>query len=189
MNWNWNRHYDPTTGRYVQVDPLSTQMRDQTQAGALAGAGGFAGNLVRGFNDALSRSALGQVNATIRGAALPTAPTIADDLLEPLGDPTRGNFLANAVFPDGPSRYGYAQQAPLAKFDRSGLATNYTPAPRNPDIKQCLVTPEGPGEPECRIILALCREQCFDLLTGAPDVGPYRLCVRECMAGYGCHDF
>ncbi|WP_158813296.1 RHS repeat-associated core domain-containing protein [Methylocapsa sp. S129] len=22
LNWNWNRHYDPTTGRYVQVDPL-----------------------------------------------------------------------------------------------------------------------------------------------------------------------
>ena len=22
LHWNWHRHYDPTTGRYLQVDPL-----------------------------------------------------------------------------------------------------------------------------------------------------------------------
>jgi RHS repeat-associated protein len=37
LNWNWNRHYDPSTGRYVQPDPFSTEMRDQTQAGVLSG--------------------------------------------------------------------------------------------------------------------------------------------------------
>jgi len=50
LNWNWNRHYDPTTGRYLQVDP--------------------------------------------EGLA--------------------------AMLADGPSRYGYARQSPLAWIDPNG---------------------------------------------------------------------
>jgi hypothetical protein len=97
-------------------------MRDQTQAGALAGAAGFAANLVRGFDDAVTRSAVGEVNGAIGGQSLPAAPSGAADLLEPLGDPTKGNVLANAVFPDGPSRYGYVSGNPVGNSDPSGLA-------------------------------------------------------------------
>src|SRR5271155_2520592 len=134
------------TARYVQVDPFSTQMRDQTQAGALAGAAGFAANLVRGFNDAVARSAVGQVNGAIGGQTIPAAPRAGADWPEPLGDPTKGDVLANAVFPDGPSRYGYARQAPLTKTDQPGLASGpFTPRPEASDIRQCFVPGGGGG--------------------------------------------
>jgi RHS repeat-associated protein len=155
LNWNWNRHYDPSTGRYVQPDPFSTLMRDQTQAGALAGAAGFAGNLVRGFNDAVARSAVGQVNGAIGGQTLPAAPGVGVDLLEPLGDPTRGNILANAVFPDRPSRYGYARNAPLLRTDARGLASGlYTPKPPS----------SSAGQQMC-----LLEESCVDHYVRSPD--------------------
>ncbi|WP_158813304.1 RHS repeat-associated core domain-containing protein [Methylocapsa sp. S129] len=38
LNWNWNRHYDPSTGRYVQVDPvgLATLLSDRPSVYAYA---------------------------------------------------------------------------------------------------------------------------------------------------------
>jgi hypothetical protein len=81
-----------------------------------------------------------EVNGAIGGQRLPAALAVADDLLEPLGDPTKGNVLANAVFADGPSRYGYAEQASVAKVDRSGLSVAqglYTPRPLSSDARTC----------------------------------------------------
>ena len=83
-------------------------------------------NLVRGFSDAAARSAFGEVNQAIGGQALPSTPTSAADLLQRLADPTEGNVLPSAVFPDGPGRYQYATSSPLTKSDSIGYQSTVT---------------------------------------------------------------
>ena len=110
LHWNWHRHYDPSTGGYLQADPYSTELRDQTQAGVMPA------DAVRNFYDGIARSGAG----TFVGA-LPQIPVVAADLLEQVGDPTKGGALGSAVFPDGPNRYEYAGQSPETRVDSSGL--------------------------------------------------------------------
>jgi hypothetical protein len=46
---------------------------------------------------------VGRIGSAIGGQGLAAARTVAADLLEQIGDPTKVNVLANTVFPDGPS--------------------------------------------------------------------------------------
>jgi RHS repeat-associated protein len=122
LHWNWHRHYDPSTGTYIQPDPYSKELTDQTQAGALSGAPYttmFAASPLVGLDDMMTRSGAASVVSD-----LPTEPRVAADLLGQIGDPTKGSVLGNVVFADGPNRYGYAAEASIARTDLSGLATN-----------------------------------------------------------------
>jgi RHS repeat-associated protein len=119
LNLNWHRHYDPTTGSYLQPDAYTTEPPDQTQPWALAGVpyqARFAANLVRGLDDIVERSAAG-----LFVDGLPQRPEVAADLLQPLGNPSTGGVLGSVVFADGPSGYGYAGQSPETRFDPNGL--------------------------------------------------------------------
>ena len=172
LHWNWHRHYDPSTGTYLQTDPYETELRDQTQAGALAGvpyATGFAANLLRGLDDMIARSGAGAL------VSLPPRPAGAADLLEQLGDPVRGGVLGSAIFADGPSRYGYAGQSPLGKVDGSGLYA--TPVPSGP------YTPIPPhGSMQCwGDDLQRCHEQCWHLTLQPEGIVHYRICMRACL--------
>ena len=113
----------------MQVDPYSTELRDQTQAGVMAGepfATGFAATRQLGADDAVARLAAGSFVGPSRRLAVATD-------LEQLGDPTRGGVLGSVVFAEGPSRYGYARQEPTTKVDKSGLyATPAPPWPSSP---------------------------------------------------------
>jgi RHS repeat-associated protein len=132
LHWNWHRHYDPSTGAYLQPDPYSTELRDQTQAGVLAGEPyptGFAANPQRGLDDMIGRSA-----AAAFAVNVPSEPTAIADALPPLfANPAGGDATQSIVFADGPSRYGYAGQAPITKVDPSGQQATFGHGARHVD--------------------------------------------------------
>jgi len=61
LHWNWHRHYDPTTGTYLQVDPYTTELGDEKVLGTQTGLPfltGFVGKFQSALasNESLYRS-------------------------------------------------------------------------------------------------------------------------------------
>jgi RHS repeat-associated protein len=103
LAYNWHRHYDASLGRYVQPDPLLKDNGTKTIGGvpvdALSSKPSFIDNLKLGGN-------LG---------ALTLLSGYSDRRWSEATAPER------ALFPDGPSAYGYVGGNPLAKADPEGL--------------------------------------------------------------------
>ncbi len=100
LHYNWHRHYDPTTGRYLQPDPLIVDDGAAT-----------VGGLSTVLTETTSSVSNGALIAGTMGSIAPQAflPRVA----------------ARALLPDGPSVYAYARQTPLVKSDPSGLDNRY----------------------------------------------------------------
>jgi RHS repeat-associated protein len=96
LHYNWHRHYDPTTGRYLQPDPLIVD-------DGAASVGGLS-------------TVLTETTSSVSNGAL---------LAEAVGRGKPDTFLpkvaARTLLPDGPSVYDYAAQNPLVRTDDSGL--------------------------------------------------------------------
>ncbi|ACA16903.1 RHS protein [Methylobacterium sp. 4-46] len=92
LAYNWNRHYDATTGRYTQPDPLGLNQGPQISALATPRQSGF-----------LLQSAFGLESST--------------DIAEAVG----AAELNLRVTGDGVSLYGYVRQSPVMWTDPTGL--------------------------------------------------------------------
>ena len=126
LAYNWHRHYDATTGRYISADPLNH---------ALNGAPVTATTL-RGGTTAPFSAKLAWLNQPVLPDMMAiTAPVALNrpQVTQWLPDQTGSNGLlaVNAaqsirgmgLFPDGPNLYAYARQAPGKNTDPSGLET------------------------------------------------------------------
>jgi RHS repeat-associated protein len=102
LAYNWHRHYDATTGRYVQPDPLLDDGGQTFIRGIGINLRGQAASNGYAFADALERT-------TAQSVMLTTYPP------------------AGVMLRDGPSLYGYAAQAPLGSTDPSGAEVHYIP--------------------------------------------------------------
>ena len=116
--------------RRTRIRPSCAIRRNPARCRASRVASGFAATPQRGLDDMVARSGAGSF------VSLPPRPVAAAELLEQFGDPVKGGVLGSAVFADGPSRYGYAGQSPLAKVDVSGLLTPTSSGPFSPRIAQ-----------------------------------------------------
>jgi RHS repeat-associated protein len=106
LHYNWHRHYDASTGRYVQPDPL---LMDDDSAKVAGLPVDFSGTFARvKANDADSvATGAGWVQPVYGLSSTP----------------------ARALHPDGPSVYGYSKQIPLTSTDQSGLQAGLLACP------------------------------------------------------------
>ena len=96
LHYNWYRHYDPTLGRYTQVDPIGNVLATQP--------------INLGGSSPKSPGALD-------GSWLGTRFNLTGDLSHQIGTETPD-------FVGGPSVYAYAGSAPVQNVDPTGLAPN-----------------------------------------------------------------
>jgi RHS repeat-associated protein len=107
--YNWHRHYDATTGRYAQPDPLRVDEREGATVGGV------------------SMSSLQPQASLVDQIYMPGARGFD----APVGL-TAAALLIRSNFPDGPSVYGYSAQSPLAKVDPRGLLSSIWPYTSRP---------------------------------------------------------
>ncbi|MDR3470626.1 MAG: hypothetical protein P4M09_02880 [Devosia sp.] len=119
LAYNWHREYDPTTGSYIQLDPLGLASGAFAQVDAVNDNGGSlpAGLAGPATGTDLASLVLGDggitlgnfVQAGIGGLRDPAAPWFQRD----------GNLST--------SRFAYASNDPLQQVDPTGLATSQGP--------------------------------------------------------------
>ena len=94
LHYNWHRHYDASTGRYVQADPLLISEIPRTAPHVSIAAANFVDEIIIDRTNSESLKF----------------------------NPTAISKLQRVLFADGPSIFSYAIGSPLSRTDPSGLA-------------------------------------------------------------------
>jgi RHS repeat-associated protein len=114
LAYNWHRHYDATTGRYAQPDPLVSDNGHASIAG-----------LPNAWPNEIAQS-VGKLGPQI-------SPYFGT-----------GELLSLTMRLDGPSIYGYAKQTPLTRVDLEGLVSgNFSSIPRLASSCEKPIVPVG----------------------------------------------
>ena len=119
LHYNWWRHYDPTLGRYTQVDPLGLSQGPTPNLGqATASVPNGTPGIAIGITNSSAGASEGQV-ALFSGLASLGADgrQQASGLGAEYGAPFNIGLISRR---DGPSLYGYGGQTPLMKTDPTG---------------------------------------------------------------------
>lgn len=165
LHQNWNRDYDPTTGRYIQSDPIGLTNSTNTYNYSLEDPVLY-----------LDPSGRQVEEGIFYGARFGAA---AGSFFEPGGGTIVGGVVGGVVG----GAVGLVAGEFLLGQIHSGAQT-----PPSQSLRKC---PDE--EARCREAHQRCHEMCVELYVGrgygsdAPLL--YRRCVRECMAAAGCHNY
>ncbi len=173
LHYNWHRHYDPTTGRYLQPDPIQLTMASQTNLN------GNAPSISPISSFDVLNLGLKEMPISVRPNTLRTSAAVRSlDFIT----------FTGSMFGEASDLYGYAKQSPLIRVDRTRLFVGPTyPNPPTSTAQQCM------GGKNCAAIIAACKQKCVDSLFVNPG-GPggfenLRRCVRQCAAAQGCFGY
>lgn len=192
LAYNWHRHYDSTTGRYTQADPLGLNQGPQapslTTNPLLNAAPGV--TIAAANDNAVSLGILDSSSA--QGSKLLSGlGSLSDSRQDGLGLATQTEYISKAgargrasrVTHDGTSFYGYVRQSPIMRTDPKGLAVGSISPLHPKDLSEkCLAEDEASARKGCH-------DECADKYVGRGynSDAPLRYwcCLRECMKGKG----